>query len=104
MKRSNEIQEEDHWLKKLAGENKAEKMIDNLPVYQDSKSGQTFVTMGDLRQLINDKQISHNDYENHENQTVGALMRDAIKRKTISMMADYISAPAGKKQVSSSKQ
>ena len=55
MKRSNEIQEEDHWLKKIVGENKAEKMVDNLPVYQDSKSGQTFVTMGDLRQLINDK-------------------------------------------------
>ena len=49
MKNSNKIQEEDHWLKKIAGENKAEKMMENLPVYQDPKSGQTFVTMGDLR-------------------------------------------------------
>ena len=77
MKNSNKIQEEDHWLKKIAGENNAEKMVENLPVYQDPKSGQTFVTMGDLRQLINEKQISHNDYESQGNQTVGSLMKDA---------------------------
>ncbi len=51
-----ETNDQQNWLKKIHGENNAEKTIEGLQVYTDAKSGKSFVTMGDLRQLINNKQ------------------------------------------------
>jgi hypothetical protein len=44
-----ETSEQKNWIKKIQGENNAEKTLEGLPVYTDSKSGKSFVTMGDLR-------------------------------------------------------
>jgi hypothetical protein len=84
-----ESSEQQNWLKKIHGENNADKNLEGLPVYTDSKSGKSFVTMGDLRQLVNEKLPA----ENRPQKKISELMSEALRKKAVSAMSDYNSVP-----------